>query len=283
MRSPEQIINEAIERFKPAKFILMVSGGHDSVTCAHVTASILKSKGIVFEVYHGDTTIGIPETQDYVRMICKLYGWKLNIRKPPNRNSWYDKLVEKFGFPGPTRRSHQIMYRHLKERALNKFVTHECKSWPMSRENIFLGSGVRQQESQIRMGYLETVMKDNSKLWVSPIFYLSETDVEDYMTVNNIPKNPVKEKICISGECLCGCFTRKEEWVEILTQYPDTAKKINRIWEKAKKAGFPWHWASGPTEYKKEQEQKKQLKINFMCVGCEKKFEDFSPSPNTGE
>lgn len=273
--NPKSIIERVISEYNPKKFILMVSGGHDSITNAHISATILTEMNLAFEVYHGDTTIGIPETQEYVKRICESYGWKLNIRQPPNKNWWYEKIVERYGFPGPTKKSHQYMYRYLKERALNKFVSHECKTRPHSRENIALLSGVRQSESTIRMGYSETINKQKSKIWVAPIFYLSEKDVHDYMTIYNIPCNPVKERICISGECLCGCFARNEEWAEIQAAYPETAKRINDLWEIAKCNGFPWHWASGPTEWKKEQTEKnkpKQAMLEFMCVGCEKKY-----------
>lgn len=270
MLEPTQIIELAIDRYKPKKFILMVSGGHDSITNAHVTAQILSNKGIEFSVYHGDTTIGIPATQQYVREICDLYNWPLAIRQPPKKEDHYENIVAKYGFPGPTKSSHRYMYRRLKERALRHYVTHELKTSPYKRENILLCSGVRQQESAIRMGYTEVVTKDDARIWCNPIFYWSEQDCTDYMANNRIPRNPVKDKICISGECLCGAFARNEEWIEIKTHYPETAAKIEALHEIAKANGHPWHWASGPQQWKKEQREKN--KPNFMCVGCEKKM-----------
>lgn len=272
MKSAEQIITEAIALYNPVKVVLMVSGGHDSITNAHVSARILKRLGLSFVVYHGDTTIGIPETQLYVKEICTMYGWDLVIRRNNNPIEHYDAIVEKFGFPGPTRSAHQLMYRLLKERALRKFVTHECKSSPRSRENVLLLTGVRKQESLIRMGYTAEYSKDASKIWCSPIFYWSESECDDYMVKNSIPRNPVKDKICISGECLCGAFAGKEEWAEIKACYPETAKRIEKLHEKAKANGKPWHWASGPNEWKASQLKKIQPELNFMCVGCEKKY-----------
>lgn len=251
--------------------LLLVSGGHDSITCAHVSAQILTSQKRDFRIYHGDTTIGIPQTQEYVKMICEKYGWRLSICKPPKESDWYDNIVANYGFPGPTKQSHQFMYRRLKERALNNFVTHECKSSPHKRENVLLLTGVRQQESRIRMGYSHTTSKEKSKIWCNPIFYWSEDECNLYMKAHAIPRNPVKDKICISGECLCGAFAKKEEWAEIKHEFPEVADRIEALHEKAKANGFPWHWASGPIEWKKEELQKKQLKINFMCVGCDTK------------
>lgn len=225
--------------------------------------------GVPYRAYHGDTTIGIPETQDYVREICALFDWNLNIRKPPNRDWWYDRMVEKHGFPGASKTSHKIMYRYLKERALRRFITHEVKSTPMARENVLLITGIRKSESAIRMGYSETTKKENSRIWCAPIFHWSEDDCKAYMKANDVPKNPVKERICISGECLCGAFAGKEEYSEIKAAYPHVARIIEELHERAKASGHPWEWSSGPKEWRKDELKKMQLSMNFMCIGCE--------------
>lgn len=272
MKTPKQIIREAVLRFKPIMVVLMVSGGHDSVTNAHVSANLLREMGLPFVVYHGDTTIGIPQTQQYVKDVCKLYNWKLFIGRSRNKNDWYESLIKKYGFPGPTRISHQIMYRHLKERALNYFVTHQCKSSSYARENVLLLSGLRKMESRVRMGYTRECNKENSKVWVNPIFYFSEANVKEYMSTHSIPKNPVKEKICISGECLCGAFAGKEEWAEIKFHYPEVAAEIERLHEIAKANGHFWPWSMGPTEWRKRESGiAKNKKPSFMCAGCDDK------------
>lgn len=266
--SPVQIIEAAIEKYKPYKYVLMVSGGHDSITNAHVCAQILQKKGVPFAVYHGDTTIGIPETQDYVKQICARYGWKLFIRKPPNSIDHYENIIKEYGFPGPTKTSHQYMYRRLKERGLRHFVTHELKSSPYAKQNCLLFSGVRQDESTIRMGYQETMSKDYSRCWVNPIFYFTAKECDEYMRSFEIPTNPVKKLICISGECLCGCFAKKEEYIEICRIFPHVGQRLKELQEIATANGHPWGWGVGPAKWKREQ--KKGGKMH-MCVGCEKK------------
>ncbi len=270
--TPEEIIFEAIEKYKPVKIALMFSGGHDSLVSTHLSSVILKAMGREFSIYHGDTTIGIPETQQYVISVCEQFIWQLNIRKPPNEKDHYDSLVTKFGFPGPTRQAHRIMYRCLKERALNRFVTYECKTTPYSRENVLLLSGVRKAESQIRMGYINETNKDHSKIWTNPIFYFSDQDCEDYIKYHNLPRNPVKDKICISGECLCGAFAGKEEFAEIKECYPEVAKRILALHEVATANGHPWPWTSGPSEWRKNNNPK-QISM-FMCIGCEEKYDN---------
>ena len=271
MKTSYEILTEALEKYRPIKVALLFSGGHDSLVNTHVCANILTGLQIAFVVYHGDTTIGIPETQEYVKDVCKKYNWNLIIRRPPNKKDWYDELIKGYGFPGPTKQSHQICYRRLKERALNAFVTHECKTSPYKREFVLLCSGVRKDESKIRMGYVHETSKDRSKIWTNPVFYFTEKDCERYMKEYDLPRNPVKDRICISGECLCGAFGGKEEFAEIKTCYPETAARINALHEMAIANGHPWHWSSGPTEWRR-QNNLRQTNM-FMCVGCESKKE----------
>jgi len=268
---PREIITEALEKYNPVKVALMFSGGHDSLVSTHLSAQILGRMNIPFVVYHGDTTIGIEETQEYVKSVCKKMKWSLVIRRPPNKKDWYESIVARSGFPGPTKAAHQITYRCLKERALRHWITHEVKSTPKARENVLLLTGIRQSESRIRMGYTNVTSKDNSKIWCNPIHYFTERDCERYIEDHNLPRNPVKDKICISGECLCGAFAGKEELAEIRLAYPEAAKRIDELHEIAKRNGFPWGWSSGPNEWYKNHPPG-QLDM-FMCIGCENKYE----------
>lgn len=276
--TPETIIEYAVEAYNPVKVLLLFSGGHDSLCSTHKSASVLKEMGIEFIVYHGDTTIGIPETQQFVRDVCEYYNWNLEIRKPPKKEDWYESIVRENGFPGSTKIAHQFMYRRLKERALRNFITHECKSSPHARENVLLISGVRKSESAIRMGYSNPVQKQGSAVWGNPIFYWRETKCKAYMGACNLPRNPVKDNICISGECLCGAFAGREEFSEIEHFYPETADRIKNLHEKAKENGFPWPWSMGPTDWNKAHPEGVG-ELGFpMCVGCENKHEYKPPS-----
>lgn len=271
MRTQKQIISEAISQYNPVKVLLLFSGGHDSLVSTHSSAQILNELGIDFSVYHGDTTIGIKETQEFVIEVCDQFNWELAIRKAPKTTDHYESIVREHGFPGSTKSAHRFCYLRLKERALRHYVTHECKSSPYARENVLLLTGVRKSESLIRMGYTETTTKDNSRIWCNPIFYWTESDCEQYMKDNDLPRNPVKDKICISGECLCGAFGGKEELAEIRGAYPEAAEEIDRLHKIAIENGKPWPWSDGPNNWYKNNPPG-QLDM-FMCVGCEEKRE----------
>lgn len=268
IQASREIIDQAITQYKPVQIALMFSGGHDSLTSTHMAATYLKELGRDFIVYHGNTGIGIPETREFVYQTVKKYGWKFY--EGHAKENTYKDQVTKYGFPGPTKTAHQIMYRLLKERPIRKFVTHHCKSTTHARENVLLITGIRQSESRIRMGYKDLISKDNSRVWVNPNFSWSEEDVEKYINENELDRNPVKETICISGECLCGAFAGKEELAEIKEHYPNTYEEIEQLHQLAIANGHQWGWASGPTEWRKDQKKSKQMKM-FICVGCEDK------------
>jgi 3'-phosphoadenosine 5'-phosphosulfate sulfotransferase (PAPS reductase)/FAD synthetase len=125
------------------------------------------------------------------------------------------------------------------------------------------------------MGYKDSVKKDNSKIWTSPIMDWSKKDCEGWIKAHNLPRNPVKDKICISGECLCGCFAKPEEYAEIKASYPDAWEKLEKMKKYSK-----WGWGKDPNQWRKHNPEG-QMKIPFMpmCVGCESKE---YPPPSSG-
>lgn len=270
MRTPKQIIIEAIQTYKPISALLMFSGGHDSLTSTHISAEILTELGLPFSVYHGDTGTGIQATQDFVKMVCNRFGWDLVIRKPEAPYD-YEGIIKKFGgFPGPA--MHPVVMRNLKEKPLRKYITHTLKSSPYARENVLLLTGIRKSESVIRMGYKETATKDASRIWCSPIFHFSKDNCLDRMEAYDLPRNPVKDKICISGECLCGCFAKKEESAEIAAAYPEAWERLQSFAHLS-----PWKWGQNPKEFIKHNPPGQidmftnEVVYMPMCVGCESK------------
>jgi 3'-phosphoadenosine 5'-phosphosulfate sulfotransferase (PAPS reductase)/FAD synthetase len=255
----------AINTYKPIHIMAAFSGGHDSLCATHYMYSVLKLKDIdiPFSVYHGDTGIGIAETQQFVKKVCEQYNWNLSIGSAGNS---FEEYVKKYGYPGPAQ--HHIMYRNLKDKPMRHYVTHHLKSSPNAMENVLIITGIRSEESRIRMGYNESVRKEGSRIWTSPIMDWSKKEIDGYMKAHALPRNPVKDKICISGECLCGAFASMEERAEIKTAYPIDFQKISKL-EKYSK--WPWGYG-GKTKWQKHNPPT-QYKIPFMpmCVGCENK------------
>ncbi len=287
-----QIMESAIAEFKPDAIIPLFSGGHDSLSVTHFAFSHEFLGRYMTTAAHIDTGIGIPDTQKFVIDTCGRYGWPLKIYRamentksdgtPDPQN--YEDIVVKNGFPGAF--AHRFMYIKLKERQVNRLVR-EYKQ----HGKVMLISGCRKQESTRRMGTVEPIKVDGNTVWCAPFTNMSALQVSEYVTVNNIQRNMVKDLLHMSGECLCGAFAHKGELKEIECWYPEVAARIRRIEAKVKAAGFPWGWEDSPPKWwleKNEADEYGQSEMfaserdevlteqGFLplCTGCGKKFEE---------
>lgn len=74
----------------------------------------------------------------------------------------------------------------------------------------------------------------------------SHADKHAYLDAHRLPRNPVVERLCMSGECLCGAFARKGELDEIAFWYPEVAARIRALEDRAAAAGVPCRWGHRP-------------------------------------
>jgi 3'-phosphoadenosine 5'-phosphosulfate sulfotransferase (PAPS reductase)/FAD synthetase len=230
----QQILAEAVDRFRPVRVFALFSGGHDSLCSAHLTSQTPRFDGCV----HINTGIGIEETREFVRATCRKHGWPLREYHPPMS---YEEIVLRWGFPGPA--GHSMVYGRLKERCLRQLVR-EHKTG--RRDRVLLVSGIRRQESRRRMGYDEPIQADGARVWVAPLLNWSHDDKHAYLDAHALDRNPVVERLCMSGECLCGAFARKGELDEIAFWYPQAAARIRALEEKAAAVGVPCRWGQKP-------------------------------------
>ena len=241
------IILEAIERYKPRKVFALFSGGLDSLTSTHTAMA----SGLVDGVVHIATGTGIPETEQYVRDTASHLRWDLHIYRPPldietgQRGEQYRNMVLKHGFPGPG--AHRFTYTLLKERPLRALL----RDYKEKRsDHIILITGVRSQESTRRMGHVEPIQKDGSKVWVAPIHAWSKLDCRQYADAHGLEINPVVDLLRMSGECLCGAFAKEGEKAEIRCWYPQVAGWIDGLEADAKQAGMPSVWGRRPSTHR---------------------------------
>ena len=90
-------------------------------------------------------------------------------------------------------------------------------------------------------------------------FDFTEDDQAEYMENHQLPRNPVKDILGMSGECLCGAYAKEGELDRIRKHYPDVANRIEALENEVIAAGFPWGWEdSVPAWY-----TKKKLMDNF--------------------
>jgi 3'-phosphoadenosine 5'-phosphosulfate sulfotransferase (PAPS reductase)/FAD synthetase len=218
VRTAHAVIDRAISEYKLTGVWSLFSGGHDSLVTTHVTSQHPTFEGVI----HIDTGTGVPQTTQFVRDVCAQYGWRLIIQRP---RTTYLQLAVEHGFPGPGQ--HNLMYRMLKERALRQAKKRARK---ITAGAFGYSTGVRLQESQRRMGHVETTRADGEGNWISPIYNWTALDVNTYMRLNALPRNPVKDHTHMSGECLCGAYAQPNEAKMWAQWYPGVAERL-RKWE----------------------------------------------------
>ncbi len=112
------------------------------------------------------------------------------------------------------------------------------------------------------MGHVKEVQREGNTVWVAPIRDFTFKDIWAYREKYGLPTNEVVEVLHMSGECLCGAFSKPGEldWLSIF--YPAVADRIKVLEAKAHNAGVKsCHW--GPKESSKIREAPGPL-----CSGC---------------
>jgi 3'-phosphoadenosine 5'-phosphosulfate sulfotransferase (PAPS reductase)/FAD synthetase len=254
---PDEIMARALSR-KPVAIYAAFSGGDDSLVTTHwMMANFPGCK-----VAHFNTGIGLKITRHYVRDTCEFYGWDLTeIRAKEDCGQNYEEMVLKFGFPGPA--MHHRMYQRLKERPVRKLVK-QCKR--RVRDKVLIATGIRRDESLIRMGYAgREVNFVGSQMWVNPMYWWTKQSFIDYRNHHSLRRNPVAEMLGLSGECLCGAHAHKGELALIRLVEPETANYLEDLQRRVRAAGHDWGWEDRPP-----RSGELARLAGPMCVGCDK-------------
>lgn len=262
--TPEEIVKRAIEQYNPVAIYVGFSGGNDSRAVTHWMMNNVEG----CQPFHANTGIGIEATRKYVRQTCAAYGWTLNeIRALEDCGQSYDELCMSFGFPGPD--GHQMMYSRLKERCVRTLVKRAKEGHPR-RAKVLIASGIRHDESLIRMGYAgREINTVGSQVWINPLYWWDKEKRDAYNMANGIPENPVTKQLGMSGECGCGAFAHPGELARWRAVDPSFGARIDNLQQRVLQCGFTWSWEGRPP---KGGFDKDQLDIlhHPLCVGCEK-------------
>jgi 3'-phosphoadenosine 5'-phosphosulfate sulfotransferase (PAPS reductase)/FAD synthetase len=255
----DEIVQMALDQHQGAHRIagtcVLFSGGNDSTVLAH-----LMRKHATHAV-HCNTTIGIEETRQFVRDVCKQWGLPLLEEVAPVT---YRELVLDQGFPGAGH--HFKMFQRLKERGLRQ-ARRKIVTDPRKERVLFL-AGRRRQESA-RRANIPLHEREGSTIWASPIALWTKPDMATYRLMNRytdpVPLNEVSEKIHMSGECLCGSFAKPGELEEIGAWFPEVKAEIEALEAEVRALGkFPEHrckWGHGKGKATK--------KVGSLCTSCQ--------------
>lgn len=265
-QTPEQIIETALA-YNPVAIFALYSGGDDSLKTTHWAMNNIPG----CEVAHFNTGIGIEITRTHVRETCAHYGWKLTeIRAKEDCGQDYDEIVLRFGFPGPA--GHQLMYRRLKERCVEKLVRDRKTK---RSDKVMLITGIRQDESVRRGQYGGSVIDfKGAQMWVKPMYWVSGSDFHHYIVRHELRRNPVSVLLGMSGECLCGAFAKPGELDMVRFVCPKTAARIEDLQARVRAAGHDWDWEDRPPRPPKQRDDRQTGDLfNPLCVSCGK-FEE---------
>lgn len=199
-------IDWAVKAHKPIMLVGLMSGGDDSLPACWLASLNPAFSGIL----HINTGIGIEQTREHVRKLCASREWKLWEYKATENTKadgtpdpmLYENLVMRFGFPGAF--GHGMMYSRLKERQIIRFERDMGANGRKGKRIMFI-SGVRLQESK-RRGRNPTTMVQQvqpRRVWVAPIRHWDREDCGHAREYAKLPRNPVSERLGMSGECLC--------------------------------------------------------------------------------
>lgn len=238
------ILDRAAINHKPVEFFALFSGGHDSLTATAIAFKWAEHRGVDMTAAHIDTTIGIPETQQFVRDTCREHRWPLRIEKAEKS---YRELVLEFGFPGPG--MHGLMFQRLKERALRKLVRESKGKW---KDRVMFVSGARLQESKRRrknfglQAEMQAVEREGAKVWAAPVLEWSAVDCARFIKHEGLKRNPVKDRIEMSGECGCFAYGSPDQVREWEFWYPDFVAGVRELEAEVQAKGFrACRWGHG--------------------------------------
>ena len=173
----------------------LLSGGKDSIVAC------LESD--VKEIVYCRTGVGLNE--EYVKEICKLFNWKMNIVEP-KAGETYEDFIKKYQFPKPT--NHKWVMAFLKFHPMRKWYIEQKRN---GRKIIFV-SGIRKGESKVRKRrWKNKIDIMDGMIFYKPILDWSTGEVWVYLEEHKIKRSPIYETMHMSGDCMCGAFSSKGE------------------------------------------------------------------------
>lgn len=270
MREAFNLVDEGVSRHivadlkRTAGVVILFSGGNDSTVLAHLF------RNRATHAAHANTGVGVEQTREFVRKVCKAWDLPLLERKAPRKEDSYWHMVLERGFPGPGQ--HFKMFQRLKERAL-RVVRNEILAGRRDARVVFL-AGRRRTESGRRANVPE-FERQGSIVWISPLVNWTKPDLSMYRRMmGDVPRNEVSDLIHMSGECLCGAFSHAGERGEVAAFFPLAFDQITELEERLKdRTDLPehvktWGWGGDKASLAASRAWAKRPKSGKLCGTC---------------
>jgi len=248
----------------PYEHIAMFSGGYDSLASTHYAMEEYDCDCVL----HIDTGTGIDENLEFVKHVCEVFDWPLEIVEPTKTLS---EFAKENGFPKAP--AHSWIYRYLKEHPLSSFVT------DLEADKPTFYTGVRSKESARRMENVEPEPHEHGTgrwMWNPAIPDWSDNEVYAYLVEHGLPRNPVVETIGRSGECFCGAYAdRFSELLTLQEHYPEHYEWVANVEEEVQaeigtdKDTCFWGGGGLSEDQLEELQDADDADDMTMCVDCE--------------
>lgn len=192
------------------------SGGRYSTVLLHLALKSLNN----IKVLYVDTTISLPDCEEYVNDLQKLWNFELIKLKREDTDFW--KIVNRRGFP------HNRFRWCLKE---IKSVPLKAYNKSINGNNLHL-TGTSKKESSMR----QKIYSIRGKLHFNPsicsyvlhpLLEWNDKQIGDYLMINKIPINPSYKRFGHGGNCYyCPYQKKKKYYLKLYKEYPDLYQNI---------------------------------------------------------
>ncbi|MEM2514698.1 MAG: phosphoadenosine phosphosulfate reductase family protein [Candidatus Bathyarchaeia archaeon] len=243
MNSTPQSVKNIIKKFAGRHEVFVdFSGGRYSLVLLHLVLECVKNVKAVYI----DTTITLPECNEYVNEICDKWGVNLITIKREDTDFW--QLVKKRGFP----------HRRF------RWCMQELKSIPLKMFNEYIGNdclhltGTTIHESRMRKkiyeirGIYHFNYSINSYV-LHPILYWTPEMVNKYIKKHNLPINPCYSLYGSGGNCYYCPFIRDiNYYLNLAKLRPKLFQHIIEAEESMRKGGAAIYLGRGKRVYVKD-------------------------------
>lgn len=215
------------------------SGGRYSIVLLHLALKALKKITAIYV----DTTISLPECNEFVNEVCDAWGIDLIILKRRDVDFW--ELVKRRGFPHRRFRWCMKEFKSIPLRLFNQTFNDEVLHLTGTSK---YESSFRKKVYDIR-GYYHYNYSIHSFV-LHPLLDWTESMIYDYIEKFNLPLNPCYEKYYSSGNCYyCPFIGSLLYYLRLANLQPKLFSKIIEAEKAMKKGGGAIYLGKGRVLY----------------------------------
>jgi len=204
------------------------SGGRDSALACYIAFQVAGLRNWKYKLIHIDTTIGLEETEDYVRRYAEWLGAELVVIRPDHTFEEYVAMYPYWPHVYPPQM--RWCYHKLKRIPFERYLKMNY------RDGDLLVLGVRRSESLFREREYNSVFtakyysesKVQAKVWL-PLLHVTDDRIDELIEKLGIPKSPVWRIIGSSGECFCLAGATKRKVAQAVKAYPELGERLIKI------------------------------------------------------